>query len=280
MSRAAFLLVVLTGFAAAAEDELHESDYAVKLGATFFETSAEANGISADGGYQQAAEVWTKMIAAQEPGVPAAWRAELFKPAKGAETELLHRAEWNAQGNAEALRRLFRSVVRGSDWVEHAEVGERRLTTLTLRLLAYDADTSRVLGAPFQVLVEVKGYDDAEKKTLTDQLMQALRKTGLKAELKPPVKEVRRVLKISAQPGKTTAPPRKLDALKSQLPATAKSCAIEMSAELTEDDKVLLKKTDLSSRAMFGNDEQCRAGPLRVGADMVGIRLIEAAMPK
>lgn len=279
MSRAAFLLVVLVGSSAFAADELHESDYAVKLGATFFETSGEANALSIDGGYAQAAQVWTTMIATEEPQVPAAWRAELFTPARDAERELKQRAEWNAAGNAEALRKLFHSMVRGSNLVEHIELGDRRLPQLTGRLLAFDADTGRVLGAPFQVLVEVKDYSDAEKKTLTDELMQGLRKTGLRAETKPPVKEVRRVLKVTAKPGKSLPPPKKLDPLKGKLPATAKSCGIEMSAVLTEDDKVMLK-TDLTARAMYGNDEQCRAGPLRLGAEAAGIRLIEAAMPK
>ncbi len=262
---------------AGAEEPLHESDYAVKLGAVFFETSEEANKTSQAGRYAEAAAQWASMIAAEEPSVPAAMRPVVFAPARAALAELNKRAELTATPTAANLRALFRSVVKGAELVEHAELGDARLPALVERLLAVDAEMGQLLAQPFQVVVDPGDLSETERKALLDQTLEALQKLGLKGVPDAPLQADKRVLTLKAKHGKTTAAPPVHHGMK--LPPGAKSCGVDIAARLTQSKATLLE-LDLSARGVFGVSDQCAVGPLRLAAEAAPFRLVEAAMPK
>ena len=269
--------VVFFATAGLADDELHASDYMVKLGATFMVTAEEANAESADGGYAQAAQLWTKMIAAEEPTVPAAMRAQIFAPAKAAEAEMQNRAAWVDLSTPPALRSLFHSLTRTRDLVENADLSDKRFRPLVQRMLAVDSALGRVLAAPFQVQVDAKDFSDGDKQELFDELMQALRKAGLKAEAKPPVSVDKRLLMVTAARGKTKPPEPDPHHPRLKLAKDARSCAVGLSAVLTENEKTLLK-ADLGARGVFAGEETCKSGPVQVATERAPLKLLDAAM--
>ncbi len=271
---AAALLFTLLG-----QEPLHPSDYAVKLGATFFQVGEEANPLSQQGQYEKAAAKWEEMIAAEEPGVPKEAREQIFKPAKAAAAALRQRATLASSTRPEDARALFRELIRPHEFVEHAELGDARLSALVAKLLTIDPVTAKLLRQPFQVLVESKDLSEPEKKALLEQTVEALQKTGLKAESKAPMQAEKRVLTLVTHRGPVKPPSAELHHPGAKLPPNAKSCGVEIEGRLDEG-KTSLLKVELGARSVFGTEDQCLKGPPRMAAELAPFKLLEAAMPR